>query len=787
MNGSPHGFPLLLLLVLALLLPACPSEENVTNIYQGPNPGIGAFPGSPVSVANLAVDGRAFSAPGEDLGEVRHFPSGHGPAIVLFTTTEGGREHLYASYQSGGSLTPPVELVGQNHDPTASANLGQAFVAFLRPGNDRDGDAIIGFVRRDLDDDGDVDPNIGPNARLYASYFDLSGAGTPVSSIDGDIRFGFNTMPAPIDLTDDIFFGSDVVCAGFLSDGIQGAGEFLATGSSDPCVYEQGDSTTYLAFLWVQANSAVVPQRLFRRRFDLTSANVDNTFEVSSQEVGLDSGAGATDSVAFTEINVCENSVFFGRFSGTDLFLLASVYDTGAATPDFLLQAHLVGPSQGVQYLPGQDNLYGPDEGLTHVVAIFEADAAVLPPEKTIHAVQLHVATPASAFTGTDLVTLSTPTGFPGTPGFDSQLRTTLNRTGTYVAAFWIQEPNPAIVVPTLHAAAVQTTRTGTAPLMTNAVSTAVHVDGATGLYPVDFYTVQQEVAYRGVQSDQNVITVGYRHDAGISTDTFRIRKMTFAAATPPTFTPGTETVIAFPDGTLAEGDVVVAEGGSVGATGGDVMVYFIRDAAFAPAESRRACMIRPGSATALEIGSLTGTVGTYSPRETVSLVVRTLPPNEDITANPEWAGRSQHVFLTEYRYLDSAGSLALRHRVYDMTTGAPDATAFTPVATVSPTDIDVVQDQDAVIVGILTSGETVGLTFEQAGHVWYNEFNGTQWYPIPGPELVDHLEPALVTRTFLFANPTALQPGGLLRSAVFFEKTIDAPGSGRLLGRIHD
>ncbi len=788
------------------LMAGCPDEENVTNIYQQQPAPVGSFPGTPEAVSNLAIDGRALSNPGEDVKALRFFDSGRDTAVVLFTTEESGRKHLYASYLDGETLTPPVELVGQNQDPTAEANLNQAFVAFLFPGNSRDGDAIVGFMRTDLDDDGNSNPVVGPNIRLFASYFDRSGCKTAADSLNPDIRYGFNTLAAPIDLTDDSFIGSDVTCAFFVTDGLRGAAEFQGVGNLEASAFSQGDAVSYLAVGWVQANASTSYPRLYRRKFDLTETNAANTFGSPTIEIALDSGAAATDYVYSQEIDVYENCVFFLKIVGADYFMMGSAFNPSAATPDFISAAHRIGPAASpfptVQYLPGRENLYGPDEGIVNVAGFFRVTGAANLMEESLFAFQFASGTPAAAFNeANDRMDFDNGGGTPGPP-YDVQFawgwKTFMNRTGTWIGVLWFQpaSPPPAPPMPVLFVNALQTTRTGTAPAIGSSDAGAVLVDSSVTTVLVDFFVLQQEVGYKGIQSNPNAVTVAYKHEVTALQDTLKSKKITFVPGAAPSLTiPGAANAVAFPENTLAAADVIVAEAGSAQAAAGDAALYFIKDAAVAPQESRRAVMLRPGG-TELEIGSLVGAVGTYSPREAVGMKIVTVPRNADIANSPGWAGAAQHVFLTEYRYLDSQGSTALRHRVFDMTKAAADGACFSPAVdgSTKPKDIDSGQDTDAQSPEVFASGSVVGAYFMQGGHIWYNEFDGAAWYAASasstGPQLVDNSNPAPVDTAgyswSVFPN-AYVEPRGLAGSAVFFSKILNPGGSDRLFARIRN
>jgi hypothetical protein len=798
-----------LLAGFTVVLTACPADEKVTNIYETLDQGTGDFPGTPVGAGNVSVDGRAFSNPGEDVTGYRLFDSGHGTSIVLQATTESGNNHLYASYNDGNSFTPPVELVGQNQDPTQSVNLDQAFVVFLRPGNERDGDAIVGFIRFDLDDDGNSNPNIGPNRRLYAAYFDRTWAQTPVHATTPQIRYGFDTLAPAIDLTDDSYAGANVFCAAPVTEGLRGAGSFPTVGGNE-CAFRQGDATTTLNFVWIQAESSTSSLRLYHRDFDLTAANTANAFAASGSQVALDPGHAVSDAVDTQEIQVYDNAVFFLMTSGTDTLLMASAYDAGAAPPDFIPFSYRVGPTAAVtgtvQFLPGRASLYGPDEGLVNIVGVFQDIGSAYLNEMSIFAFQFQNQNLAAPFTlANDSIEVDAGSGSGGIPYDVDPLfpfSTFINRTGTWIGVIWLQaaSPPPSIPMSVVFGNAIQTTRSGSALPFASTTAGALRVDTSTSGAPAMGTLLQQEIGYKGIQSDPNTVSLAYRLDDVSGNDTLRLNKVIFSPGTPPLFNRGTETIVHFPIGTLDLSKVVVAEGGGGTGAAGDAVLYYVKDVATVAPSSFRAIQNRGG--TELTIGSLQGAAGSYEAREAVSVSVITTPANEDITGTPAWTGTQQHVFLTEYRYLDSAGSTALRHRVLDLTAGGTDADNFNPVVdgTAPPADLDTGQDTSVSELRLLADGSRVGAFFVQGGHLWYNEWSGAVWYArtteSPGPQLVDDLNPALVNLVTgppdyynwkLYESSLRGSPPGLFGSQVLYAKVIDPGGSLRLFIRMRN
>ncbi|MHC4780211.1 MAG: hypothetical protein ACYTFG_16700, partial [Planctomycetota bacterium] len=166
---------LAVILAVAALVPGCKDEKNIT-VYQQLPGGAGGFPGIPLYQTALASDGKAFGEAGYTVTAVRRFDSGQGETLILFEAVKssGSEKALFASHFDGTDFTPTVETVGWNQDPADSPRINQAFAAFLFPsevdfpGNGRSGDAVIGFLRNDLDDGGG-NTAVDPNRRLFIS------------------------------------------------------------------------------------------------------------------------------------------------------------------------------------------------------------------------------------------------------------------------------------------------------------------------------------------------------------------------------------------------------------------------------------------------------------------------------------------------------------------------------------------------------------------------------------------------------------------------------------------
>ncbi|MHC5036881.1 MAG: hypothetical protein ACYTHM_06180 [Planctomycetota bacterium] len=770
--------------VLVILLSGCKSERRTTINQQVPGTS-GGFPGTPLFQTNLASDGMAFSDSGFDFNAIRRFDNGRGEAIFLFTALRmpGMEQFLFASHFDGLTFTPPIELRGRNQDPQGSARLDEAFVAFLFPGGERDGDAVIGFLRRDLDDDGMTNTSVDPNVRLYFSYFDKTYRAVDPRVDDASIRHGFETDCPPLDLTDDDYLGADVALAGFLTDGTVGAAEFTPSGG--PNRFRQGNTTTYLLFFWAQADSGTSPVRMHYATFDLTAANAGNQFGATAA-VALDSGAAATDAVDPQSVNTADGVLLFRKTDGTDTILLASVFDTPAGA--FPLNAFVISPigaNADIASLPGDGALFGKEAGLTRVVGVFEFTGGAMAGETSLYAFQIDPANPSAPFApAADRVALDAGTGSTGPYSVlsgSASGHVKINRTGEWILVPWLQDQQESTPVQSLWVNVIQTPRDASPAPIASAVSGAVRVDqGGPGGPGVPAFQSQAEVGFGGFQSNRFMVNLAWQEDAAAGIDTLRFSSLTVTPGLPPTVARGSEGNIDFNDGTLVMSTVILADGGGVGGTPGAPILYYIRDARTSLPASLRAYQFRPGVGET-EVGTLAGGPGgIYQLCEATQIRLLTTPRITDTVALPDWAGYLHHIFITEFRYLDSQGSQALRYRLYDKTsvaTGAGDR--FTPVAdgVTPPLTLDAGMDQTPMWLGAGVDGDTVGIFFSQGDHIWYNEFSGVSRTWLPALALIDDRwpEPAVFPGVlFPYSTTTANDLHG---AAVFWGKNFSGAG----------
>ncbi len=783
------GLPRPLLLAACCVLAACEGDEGDTIVLQqtaGASALPGNFPGAPVTAFNVAADGMAFSESGEyATSALRYYPSGVGNrGIVLYDTTDAtfSRRTLWAHYFDGSRFTPPVALRGGGQDPASGAGLGGAAVLFLNvPGSARDGDALVLFRRTDLDD-GDTGTTAGPNARLYFSYFDQSLAGTAQS---GDIRYGFDSTPAPLDPGDDA--GVDVQAFGLVSDGLRGAAEWWGPGfgPGEVNAYEQGDPVTLAAVVYTKlAASPPSYARPSYAVFDLTSANSGNSFG-TPQALPLDTGAGATDPAQPVFITY-DRSVFltYTQASASDTHLLWNVHGSAASSNGFLTNSIRLNPTDGninMSGFPGRGRLAGPDEGLVSLLGLFDIAGLGNSANRDLFAFQCSPS--AGTFTpATDRVEVDSDpanTGAqPVTLGSAQPVALcALNRTSEWIFASWLQ-PRAATAGNdgmALWCRAIQTTRSGAPPALGTRVSgtaaqqvDAVATGGTSSPDQVFLWKLQSDIVpgSQGIQSDRYSLHVIWKQDVTASgEDRLRTRKAAFvpsAGSGNPTLTLGTERIEDFRDGELGNngtpgspggfGTVMGLDGGGLGGTAGELVLYFVRNAtpsgSTAP-DSFRAYQ-KIGGGTPRAVGSLVS--GSGSGKQCFNLVGGGLPHDAAVQSRPDWAGNAHHLLLHEIRE-DNPGSglgtRTLRHRMYDKDSTAPAIEdRFVPAvsATSLPAQMDRPIGGHADLSGAEPglAGGAAGLFFTQGDHLWYNQWDpvARRWYVSggdPDPQIVDH------------------------------------------------
>jgi len=343
------------------------------------------FPGSSVDEAFLSSDGVAFSESGLDVDadSVQVFRNvSNNDAIVTFVADNGdGISTLYASYYNGSSFAAPVAIRGAAEDRDGYAPW-DVQVLFLETssfsgadgsatsnGRGRDGDAILTYVGRQIDDPSSAD--IDAKYRAYAAYFDRSKA--TADAKDGVVR-GFTTTSTPVDfdhvIPDDVALADadpSVEYVGFASDSLRGTHQFGDVGG--PGVLS-GDPTSFVQILVRKAptTSAATPiaARWFAIPFDL--GQTGNAFVAQSGATSgqLAPGLGTLDATdGVSDVVVVHNEFVLWTASTVGGSNEDTVLTATSLSASGILGAINVGsdPTSTVDStsLPSLANVYGTD------------------------------------------------------------------------------------------------------------------------------------------------------------------------------------------------------------------------------------------------------------------------------------------------------------------------------------------------------------------------------------------------------------------------------------------
>jgi hypothetical protein len=417
------------------------------------------------------------------------------------------------------------------------------------------------------------------------------------------------------------------------------------------------------------------------------------------------------------------------------------------------------------------------------VVGVFRFDGDAVAGEESLFAFQVDP-TGATAFSAaTDLDELDAGSGSPGTPysvlNSGYAFNAVINRTGEWILVPWRQNQVPASAIAAMWVHVIQAPRSEPPPALNTVVSGALRVDqGGVGGTAVTDFTVQAETGYGGIQSDRNTIALAWEQSSGAGLDTLRFNTFGVTLGTPPTISGGSEGRVDFNPGSLIMSTVTVLDGGGAGGTPGAPILYYVRNSRASAPSSFRAYQYRSGAGE-IEVGSLSDlTAGTYHPREALKVTAFTTPRNVDVAALLDWAGRTHHVVVTEYRHHVNSGSTALRHRIFDKDSEAPaGADRFSPVAdgVTPPTELDTGVDLDATWIGSCQDDETVGVFFQQGNHVWYMEYSGLTGAWSASPILVDDRWPDPATLPGLLLPHTAGDPDDLHGAVIFWRKNLSS------------
>lgn len=224
------------------------------------------FPGSAIQDANVADDGRAFTAQGQDVFDDDleiYFNVTNGNAIAVYETetTNNDDTILWAAPYINNQWKAPVELRGRDlgaatpvfHDPDDRTD-GWKVLWLNTAGNAdpavaaRNGDAIILFSRNDLPAaPGQTSTEEDVNERLWMTYFDVSAVDSPAAN--GVVR-GITTDAITVD--DEVFFTSatdpSVSTFGFVSDSHEGTHAYTSGVDS----VDSGQPTTFASIVYLK-------------------------------------------------------------------------------------------------------------------------------------------------------------------------------------------------------------------------------------------------------------------------------------------------------------------------------------------------------------------------------------------------------------------------------------------------------------------------------------------------------------------------------------------------------
>ncbi|MFO0694918.1 MAG: hypothetical protein U0230_15270 [Polyangiales bacterium] len=336
------------------------------------------FPGTSVDEGFLGDDLRAFSnsRSSTTAGSVQVFRNvSNDDAIVIFQEQDASSGHfqLMASWWNGSTFSPPVEILGDNENPSnarqsvkvlfleTSAYRGADSTATSN-GKGRDGDAIITYVGQDSDDPASADRDA--NRRAYATYFDRSVA---TKAAQGTIAHGFNRLATVVDF-DHVLTSPEgdasVEAVGFVSDSLHGTHAFDGNGLT-----LSGDPTSFVNIAFRKSPSVgttFVESRWFTVAFDL-----------GQQGNAIVPQAGATDGLLVPAVGTQANDEMLGDSAlvvhngfalweaerGNDRLVTASVFAAGAGVTSINLGSD---PTADDDFtgITDASHVYGPDHGV---------------------------------------------------------------------------------------------------------------------------------------------------------------------------------------------------------------------------------------------------------------------------------------------------------------------------------------------------------------------------------------------------------------------------------------
>ncbi|MCE9582807.1 MAG: hypothetical protein K8T20_09965 [Planctomycetes bacterium] len=664
-----------LLLMLVALAAGCRKKSSHTTVLAGDDDIFTTddFPGAPVQNGNVADDGRAMSPAGENYSQLGCvFNGDRGTAIALFFTEASDPtkpEHLYATHYDGETWTPPVSLAAADGQPIEFKFAMNAVVAFLNTANhpdpearERDGDAVIGWIGRDLDQDGAATAD-DVNSGIYTSYFNVS------ERDNAALNHGFQLLADRISTEDED--GENVGGVGIISDGVCGEARSVV----GTFQYRYGDDTTGLALVWSQQenNDSLTPgaedTSLRAVIFNLgqdgdTEAPLTPGSDTRVPILGFgasDSGLGSEETLVSSTFHTYNNFLIMRVASndqvGSDVImnnnppLSLSGPMLGFGNPmakdgdDITLQVvrfDLLGgtmsPPSSLGNTPDSTDafesndefifsfphaIYGDDEGLAqllvfHVVLLADADALTdfgsMFADGELFATGVDLTTGAA--TSSVILDEEDPAIFDTV--LPSSVDTRISRNGDFIWVAWTEaDSDGAFDDQALRVAQFATTRLnedGSIPAAIPQVSSrcsptttlSTDIDG----FDVDWFMFQGGLGYVcGAQSDPDVMNLFFEHSDGTE-DVIHHARLTadFGAPVTPAFTVGV--LETFEDTEMSYSGVVQpSDGKSFVATdageGGEALCAYRRDADPTAGIDFRAFARRTGSGSgAVEIDS---------------------------------------------------------------------------------------------------------------------------------------------------------------------------------------
>ncbi|GEM_PF-1410027 len=771
----------LLALAAAVAAGGCPGDEGDTITYYEANVGTGNFPGTPIQENNLAADGRAFSADGEDLDDApRTFVNGSdGTAIILFHTSAvvGTREHLWASYFDGARLTPPVTIAAESYDVERDFTLSRAFVMWLETaglgaaeGGARDGDAVILFRRLEREP-----TTASVDYRLYSAYFDRSVSSLGVDPDDPNVRWGFDTAADLVDTDTE----QDVEAFGALSD--SWFSEFFGPAFANGPMHMEpwsGDATTFAGAFWTKDNGTG-GEDLYTASFDLSDANADDTF--SAEQVFTPATPLDADDHYFDAFWVHNGWILYvvdleneGPGDPNHDLLECARWNPVTGRLDDPLTLSRVDPAHRV-HAELSDAVFGADAGVGRLYVIWkesgfisETGGSGLDPDRDVMLAAVDPAGPSveraeiDHYAGSDVDPQTLPV---------HDVRACISRDAGWIGVGWLQEYADTERTSCLFMQIVQTVPPGgpARDLEDSVLPSPVRMNS-------DYQSVSDEadvLAWEfqdmlmcgiGFQSDLDRMHVLFVQEPdSIDDDNYQLRTAPLGIvrstvpASPPSAAAGSG---ADSDTLVWENDwhhaywstsgQVMEHAVALDAGSGGIFVYFIGDGdgtpldEGAPFDENESRLFLWDGASAVEIsgdGEDTGvsTLGFPNARQVHDVRV---VPTRFVMGQGAHAASLHHVFISEARGAPGSAT-ALRHRRIDVQAGASGR--FLPLLTEQPAGVDTGEPGDVMPLNMegppLVRGDDAAVFFLQNGHLYYNEWSDGTWYEadgLPHPEIVD-------------------------------------------------